>query len=204
MSNDIRYDLLEDVSETNSVLRLVGAPKRLSAIVWTLVMRYTGENDRLYILQYALNKLLKAYPMWQLGLVIGGGPWQPVNRISMYYKLWRSRDLPTIARTEEFEHKSSAGVRFFAAAQFDLNHLASIQKVLEHYSGLIVFASEHSARNIAEDICRIEFSKHITTPVEILEYAIKQDGIILDILDGFTDPEIILAGFGKKEVLIVE
>jgi hypothetical protein len=139
-------------------------------------------------------------------LMIGHESWQPLNRIVMHNRLWRSMEkrsvpLPAGEKSEEYLVESGAGVKFFGFIECEHIKAQQISNVLRSGPACALIAtSENNPHDVLATVARRGWEKsqmYPYPPIEILKIACRTRTIIYALIGFFDDRERGLAVIAK-------
>jgi hypothetical protein len=207
MTTDAQYTFLQDISQPNSVLRVMidGSPP-ISAAVWTIHRRVPIMEARLECLRYVLTLIEQRYPLCQFWIIVGHKAIQPDNRISRHNRIWvalKNRGIP-LPPGNSFEDVSVAahGLRFFGAAHFDLGHLDWAHRIMIAEVAAIVITQQRDNAEVIKELVHEGWSLQNTKPpTELLNACRRHPVIIVDVYGEFDDPDVAVSAMGTHDVV---
>lgn len=208
MTTNMRCTYVDNVSVRNDTLFIgVDSAEKYSAVTWASNASGQILQVRVDCLHEVSIKLALARPEWSFWLVGGHSTLQPDSRIVRYNGFWKSLEkanvkIPTGEFLNDTVESDEAGVRFFGAVRLHTDQSASINAVMMAAQAAVVFLPNADGAEIMMSLLEKKWSAtNVKPPREILETICGHSGIVVDVYGSFDDPEVLVAGIGRKEVL---
>lgn len=208
MTTDMRYTYVDDVSVKNEVLFVnVDLKPKLAAGTWASKVSGPISQVRINSLREVFRKLSKGMPGWEFWLIGGHGTTQPNNRIVRFNGFWKSLQKANVKiPTGEFLDDTMAdcgnGLRFFGAVRLGFDQSENVDAVMRAAQAAVAFLPKVDGAGIVTSLLEKKWRPtNVKPPKEILETICGHSGVVVDTYGEFDDPEVLVAGFGKKEVL---
>ncbi len=198
MTIDIRVDSASDLSVDNEVMYLSRAHlppgKTLAGASWLVTFRPKHEA-LLAVLRLLFDLIKKRFPSYDVWFLIGDSALQPDNRISRYYRLWKSLrrgeiEISHASCTQEVMRELEGGLKFFGAKKISELSIESVVNALLQERGTYLIALPNSSRpKEIQEILGCGWSGFIERDQAVVARLFENHGLLLVRVGDFDDPE---------------